>query len=274
MIRAGLFGRPLSNSLSPEVFGTFARLTGAGIAYELRETEASNLAAEIESARACGWCGFNVTIPHKGAVLAMLNLPDPAATAAGAVNAVRFGRAGLEGLNTDARALLQAFDRQAIQVSGKATAVFGAGGAAGAAGWALGRSRAASVAILARDQGRAGRLAGRLAERFPETIFSAGPFAAPAGTPDIVVNATPIGMYSQAALPFTPRPGCVCADFAYAQGGTEFIRAATAAGAVTVDGLELLVAQAALSLKFWTGLPGGDIVKFCGEAMSLLLRGK
>ncbi|MEI7527691.1 MAG: shikimate dehydrogenase [Elusimicrobiota bacterium] len=266
-LRAGLFGRPLSRSLSPEVFGIFARLTGADISYELRETEASGLAAAIEAAQAEGWRGFNVTIPHKRAVLDLLNLADPAARAAGAVNAVRFGRAGLEGLNTDARALLQAFEAHGVAVQGRTAAVFGAGGAAGAAGWALGRSRAATVAILARDNARAGTLAARLAGCFPATDFSAGPFEAPADKPDIAVNATPIGMYAAGAPPFASGPECVRVDFAYSPGGTDFIRAA---GPVSIDGLELLVAQAALALKFWAGLPPGDIVKFSGEALGLL----
>lgn len=274
IIKAGLFGRPLSGSLSPEVFEIFARLLSTEIIYELRETEASGLAAEIASARAEGWSGFNATIPHKRAVLTMLNLPDPAALAAGAVNAVRFGKAGLEGLNTDARALLQAFELHGVSAHKKNAVVFGAGGAAGAAGWALGRSRAASVSILARNSARAASLAGRLADCFPETAFLAGAFSAPAAAPDIAVNATTIGMYSQDTLPFAPAQGCVCADFAYAPGGTDFIRMGRAAGAVWIDGLELLVAQAALSLKFWTGLPGGDIVKFSSEALSLLLQTK
>lgn len=274
VIKAGLFGRPLSNSLSPEVFKIFARQLGVEITYELRETEASGLTAEIAGAKGKGWSGFNVTIPHKRAVLDILNLSDPAATAAGAVNAVRWGKAGLEGLNTDARALLQVFEQHGVSAHKKTAAIFGAGGAAGAAGWALGRSRAASVSILARDSARASSLASRLAGCFPETAFSTGAFAAPAIPPDIAVNATPIGMYSRDTLPFTPVPGCVCADLAYAPEGTEFIRAARAAGAVWIDGLELLVAQAALSLKFWTGLPGGDIVKFSRETLGLLLEGK
>jgi shikimate dehydrogenase len=274
IIRAGLLGRPLSSSLSPVVFGIFARLLGTEIIYELRETEASGLTAEIAGARAEGWSGFNVTIPHKRAVLSMLDLADPAAMAAGAVNSVRFGRAGLEGLNTDARALLQAFEEHGISVRGKTAAVFGAGGAAGAAGWALGRSMAASVSILARNSAQASGLASRLAGCFPETVFSAGAFTAPANPPDIAVNATPIGMYTPGMPPFTPGPSCVCADFAYAPGGTEFIRAAKAAGSGCVDGQELLVAQAALALKFWTGLPPGDIVKFTREALCLLRKRK
>lgn len=270
VIKAGLLGRPLSHSLSPEVFNIFSRLLGIQIVYSLRETEASGLTSEIAGARAEGWSGFNITIPHKQAVLSMLNLSDPAASAAGAVNAVRFGRAGLEGLNTDARALLHAFQEHGISAQGKSAVVFGAGGAAGAAGWALGRARAASVCVLARNTGQSGALIERLSDCFPETVFTSGPFAAPENTPEIVVNATPLGMYAPGALPFKPGPLSVCADFAYTPAGTEFTGTARAAGAKYIDGLELLVTQAALALKFWTGLPAGDIVKFTREALALL----
>jgi len=270
VIKAGLFGQPLSKSLSPDLFRIFARLTGAEISYELREVPASSLASEILTAKAEGWNGFNVTLPHKGAVLAMLSLADPAAKAAGAANAVRFGRTGLEGINTDAHALVEIFSERELKTSGRTAAVFGSGGAAGAAGWALGRSRAAAVAFCARNQDSAAKLAARLSESFPGTAFSVSPFAEPARKPDIIVNATPLGMYAPGTPPCGPAGVSACLDLAYAPGGTEFTKNAEAAGCRTVNGLEILTWQAALSLRFWTGQPAGDIVEFKREALRLL----
>lgn len=269
-IKAGLIGRPLSRSLSPVLFGIFAGLLGEEISYELRETEPRDLRNVIETARMHRWSGFNVTIPYKADVCALLDLADPAARAAGAVNAVRFGRNGLEGYNTDARALLQALEEAGFGAAGKSAVVFGSGGAAASAGWALGRSSAASVVFSARNAENASALARRLTEFFPATSFSAAPFERPGGRPDILVNATPLGMYQPGRPPCEPARGAFCADLAYAPGGTELSAAAAAAGAVSVDGLALLVRQAALSLRFWTGLPGGDIVKFSVEADGLL----
>ncbi len=272
LIRAGLVGRPLSRSLSPAVFGIFSAITGVNIAYELRETDPGDLRNVVNELRALGWAGFNVTIPHKKEVPRLLNLADPAVTACGAVNAVRFGRAGLEGMNTDARALLEALREISFDAAGKRAAVFGSGGGAASSGWALGRSRAAAVTFHARDRRGAEALAARLAGCFPGTAFSAAPFAAPEGRPDILVNATPLGMYQPGRPPCEPAAGQLCADLAYAPGGTEFMSAAAAAGATRVDGLSLLVWQAALSLRYWAGLPTGDIVKFKNEALTLLVK--
>ena len=267
---AGLFGQPLHRSLSAELFGIFARLTGEEISYEPREVPASSLASEIARAEAAGWSGFNVTIPHKAAVLSMLHLADPAAKAAGAVNTVRFGKRGLEGINTDARALVEIFAEKGINTEGRAAAVFGAGGAAGAAGWALGRSRAAEVMFCARNTGEASKLSSRLSACFPGTAFSVSPFTQPPRKPNIIINATPLGMYAPGMPPCGPQEASACLDMAYSAGGTEFIKKAEAGGAAAVSGLEILVWQAALSLKYWSGLPAGDIVEFKREALRLL----
>ncbi len=272
-IKAGLIGHPVSKSLSAEVYAAFAALTRERISYELRDTEPERLRLTAGELQAMGWAGFNVTIPYKQQVCALLDLADPAVKASGAVNCVRFGRAGLEGINTDAHALVQALEELSFSAAGRAAAVYGSGGAAASSGWALGRSQAASVTFRARDGAAAAALASRLAETFPKTIFSAAPFAGPEGAA-IVVNATPLGMYAPGSPPCEPRAGALCVDLAYAPGGTEFTKAAAAAGASVIDGLSLLVWQGALSLKYWTGLPTWDIVKFKREALALLTSGK
>jgi len=269
-LRAGLFGFPLSNSLSPNLFRIFAGLTGTEISYELREVRPGELRLEADRARADGWAGFNVTLPYKREACALLNLADPAAKAAGAANAVRFGRAGLEGMNTDAHALVELLHERGLSLTGRTACVFGSGGAAAAAGWALGRSRAAEVTFRARNHHIAGALAARLEDCFPHTVFSAAPFSAPERPADILLNATPLGMYEPGRPPCAPAAGTLCVDLAYAPGGTEFLKAAAAAGASLIDGVELLAWQAVLSLKFWSGLPTGDIVKFKQEALRLL----
>lgn len=269
-IKAGLIGHPVSKSLSGDVFAAFSALTGEEIYYALLDCSPADLQLIIPTLKPQGWAGFNVTIPHKRAVCAMLNLADPAAKACGAVNAVRFGRAGLEGTNTDAHALVNALDEAGFAAAGRDAAVFGSGGAAASSGWALGRSRAASVTFRARNGAAAAALATRLADCFPNTVFSAAPFEAPEKAPAILVNATPLGMYQPGSPPCAPGPGQLCVDLAYAPGGTEFTAAALSAGAQAIDGLSLLVWQAALSLRFWTGRPAGDIVKFKKEALSLL----
>lgn len=270
IIKAGLLGLPLSKSLSPDIFRIFSALTKTGLLYEPRECGDGELASVIESLRTEGWAGFNVTIPHKQAVFKLLGLADPAARAVKAVNAVRFGRNGLEGFNTDAAAVRSALEENAVDARGKDAVVFGSGGAAGAAGWALGRSGAATVTFRARNIAAAGGLAAGLGLVFEGTRFFAAGFEAPGEPAAILVNATPLGMYAPGRPPCAPGPGTACLDLAYAAGGTEFTRAARAAGARAIDGFEVLVRQASLSLKYWSGLPAGDIVKFNAEALKLL----
>jgi shikimate dehydrogenase len=272
-IKAGLFGRPLSNSLSPEIFRIFSALCGVKVSYELRDVPREELRHALEAASAEGWSGCNVTIPYKREACALLDLADPAVKACGAVNAIRFGRAGLEGMNTDARALLNALEEAGFSAAGRAAAVFGSGGSAASSGWALGRSQAAAVTFHARNTAEAGKLASKLSDAFPKTVFKTAPFAAPAPETAIFVNATPLGMYAPGRPPCAPGPGSLCADLAYAKGGTEWCNAAASAGAAVIDGLSLLVWQAALSFKFWAGLPSGDIVKFKREAMAALTAG-
>lgn len=272
-IKAGLIGHPVSRSLSPEVFAAFAALTGEAVEYELVDCEPQDLPLIIPTFRPRGWAGLNVTIPYKKQVYSLLDLADPAASACGAVNAVRFGRAGLEGMNTDARALRHALDEAGYAAAGKSAAVFGSGGSAASSGWALGRACAARVTFHARNAAAAAALAARLSAVFPKTTYSVAGFEKPAGRPDILVNATPLGMYEPGRPPCEPGPGALCVDLAYAKEGTDFCRAAAAARAGLVDGLSLLVWQAALSLHYWTGLPSGDIVKFKQDALALLKKG-
>ena len=271
-MKAGLFGRPLSKSLSQAVFGAFSRILGSPISYELRECGADELADALSAARAEGWAGFNATLPHKRAVYRMLDSAQRAAKDTGAANAARFSVRGLEGTNTDAYALCRALAARGISVKGLSAAVFGAGGAAAAAAWALADSGARRVDLCARNGAAAKSLADALAKAFSSTSFGARPFAPPPAGHAVWVNATPIGMYAAGTLPCAPRRGDVCVDWAYAAGGTEFLRAATAAGALEVDGLDLLVWQAALALEFWGGFSGGDIVEFKNEASALLER--
>ena len=269
-LKAGLIGLPLSKSLSPEIFRIFAALTGASITYELRECAAAELTAVIASLRAEGWAGFNATIPHKQTVFRLLDLSDPASRGIRSVNAVRFGSRGLEGLNTDTTAVTETLEENGAGSAGKTAVIFGSGGAAAAAGWALGSSGAASVTFNSRNPAEAVELAERYGKAFPKTIFSAAEFSAPCASATILVNATPLGMYVPGMPPCAPAPGTICLDLAYAPGGTEFMASAREAGAPALDGLEVLVRQASLSLKFWTGLPDGDTVKFNREATELL----
>jgi shikimate dehydrogenase len=197
-----------------------------------------------------GFAGANVTLPHKAAALALAGSATAAARAIGAANSLTFGDGGIEADNTDAPGFLAALDTPA---DGLRATVLGAGGSARAVVWALHEAGAADVAVWNRTPERARDLADALGAR-----------AVAAPEPgDLLVNCTSVGL-DPGADPFEHLPLAPAdlagwgriVDLAYTgDGATAFLRAAREAGSKTVDGLEVLVRQGALSFERWTGVP-------------------
>jgi shikimate dehydrogenase len=180
-----------------------------------------------------GFAGINVTIPHKEAALEVADSATERATEIGAANTLTFTEDGIEAENTDAPGFLAALGEP------PATAlVLGAGGSARAVVWAL-RQAGADVAILARTPSRAEGMGARVVE---------GPVEV-----ECLVNCTPVGMGDPEEVPLGPEGFAVVVDLVYRDGRTALIRRAEETGARTVDGLEILVRQGALSFELWTG---------------------
>jgi shikimate dehydrogenase len=204
--------------------------------------------ATVRALAAGGFRGVNVTIPHKEAALALSDRASSTAQAIGAANVLLFEDDGtISADNTDAPALLDALP---LAASGASALVLGAGGSARAAAWAL-REAGAEIRIWNRTPERARDLA----QRFGATAVTE---MAPA---DFLVNCTSIGLAAQAGelkqLPLRADEiamfSCVI-DFVYSDSETELVRAARSAGRASVDGLDLLVGQGALSFERFTGL--------------------
>ncbi len=187
-------------------------------------------------------------MPLKEEAAASADTLTPSARALGAVNVLRFGR-GVTGHNTDGEGLRDALRRAGVKARGKDALVFGAGGAARAAGWALAREGARAVRFSARTAARAGRAARALKTAFPKTKFSVG---AP-GRAHFWVNATPLGMKGfpdrSPAAKSLPSPECAI-DLVYGR-RTAFQRDAAARGARVVDGSAMLVCQALRAWEYW-----------------------
>ena len=245
-MKLGIFGRPVSHTRSPRIFARLAVLLKRPISYEA--VLVADLSAAIEKARAEGWRGANVTVPLKEKAAELAQRLTPAAKALGAVNVLRFGRV-VQGHNTDADGLRDALREGGLQIRGKNALVFGAGGAARAAGWALAREGAKRVRFCARTAARAQRAAKALKPHFRKTSFSAGaPVAA-----DIWVNATPLGMKGFPDRSPAPRkltsPG-LAVDLVYGR-RTAFQRDAGSRGARVTDGAAMLVYQALRAWEYW-----------------------
>jgi shikimate dehydrogenase len=246
--RAGVLGWPVAHSRSPAIHeAAYAAAGLEGWRYQLLPVPPELLAETLHALPGAGFVGANVTIPHKEAALAVADTATDAARAIGAANSVTFGGAGVEADNTDAPGFLAALGEPP---TGRAV-VLGAGGSARAVVWVL-RSAGAEVEVWNRTPDRAERLAAELGVRAVAAVEPGG----------LLVNCTSVGLDPGedpfAALPLEPgRMGEweVVADLVYGECETALVRAARAAGAHVMDGLEVLVRQGALSFERWTGVP-------------------
>ncbi len=247
--RLGVLGWPVRHSRSPAIQNAALRAAGlTGWRYQLLPVAPELFAEVLKALPAAGFRGANVTIPHKHEALALSTDPTPRARAIGAANTLTFERGRIAADNTDAPALIAALP---LDIAGGSALVLGAGGAARAAVWALRDAGAVSVRVWNRTPGRARALCEQLRAT---PVDDAGPA-------DVLVNCTSVGLDGSERLDGLPLSaddlqtfGCIV-DFVYAGGGTALIRAARRLGVPTVDGLELLVGQGALSFEQFTGRP-------------------
>lgn len=257
----GLLGDPVAHSLSPDIHAAAFAQLGRPAAYVAFRVPAGELERAFEAARVLGLRGFNVTIPHKEGAAQLCDELQGDAVAVGAVNVVvqRDGR--LVGHNTDTVAVTAALSRLEQDVSGRKALVLGAGGAARAAAYALGRA-GAEVIVANRTFARAQAMSDALAERGLEAV--AAPLTETSlrellPLAQVVVNATSVGLEAPAAsaLPegLTFDPSAVAIDLVYRPLKTRFLQQAREQELRTVDGLEILIHQAVASLSLWLGRP-------------------
>jgi shikimate dehydrogenase len=234
--------------------------------YEAIDVAPEEFQARVRAMPAEGFAGANVTVPHKLAALALADIKSDMAREIGAANTLIFRPQGIEAHNTDAGGLIASLP---TPPRGQRALVLGAGGAARAAIWALGMA-GARVEIWNRTVARAETIRLEVAERAQElqiqfelmTIHGEAPELAGAeldqGGYDLVVNTTAVGLRGEDPFDHLPLrrdgfgPGQVVVDMVYGDTPSPLLTAAAAAGAATVDGIEVLVQQGAISLQVWT----------------------
>ncbi|HEU5102416.1 MAG TPA: shikimate dehydrogenase [Roseiflexaceae bacterium] len=260
---AGLIGDPVAHSRSPALHNAAFAQLGLRARYELWPTPVSELPARVESLRAPHILGANVTLPHKIAVLELLDRLDPAVEAIGAANTIiREADGSLTGANTDAPAFLMSLREEAgYEPAGHAAVILGASGAARAAAVALIGAGVAQLTVANRTRERAEELLADLlatSDSDPQ-LFALTPTDADlpellAGA-TLIVNATSLGWHGdESPLPAELIPsGALVFDMVYRP--TQLLRDAAARGARTLDGAGMLARQAALAFERWTGHP-------------------
>ena len=263
MLRAGVIGDPVAHSRSPALHNAAFASLGINARYELWPTPAAELRARIESMRDRHVLGANVTLPHKVAVLPLLDRLDPQIAVIGAVNTVvREPDGSLTGGNTDSPAFLASLQEDGgYAPAGQSAVILGASGAARAAAVALVGAGLRRLVVVNRTLERAEALLGDVlagAAGDPQ-LFALEPDdpALPAllDETSLLVNATSLGWHgdeSPIAAQLIP-PGALVFDMIYRP--TRLLREAAARGARTLDGMGMLVRQAAFSFERWTGRP-------------------
>ena len=270
-IICGIIGDPIEHTMSPAMHNAAFKALGLDYVYIPFKVKSLELKKAAEGIRGLNFRGMNVTIPHKVAVMQFLDRIDPLAEKIGAVNTIVNDGGILTGYNTDATGFLQTLHDRNVEPAEKKVLLLGAGGAARAISHILTREKA-QLTILNRKQelSWAEDLAARLSRNYKADI-KAGELTnenlkKAINAADLLVNATSLGMSPD--VDETPVPAdllhanLTVFDIIYNPLPTRLLREAKAAGAKTIDGLEMLVRQGAASFEIWTKIkPPVDVMR-------------
>jgi shikimate dehydrogenase len=256
----GSFSVPAGENPTVAMMEAAYRHHGVHARYINMEVTPGNLADAVRGAKAQGYVGFNCSLPHKVAIIPMLDGLGESSKIIGAVNcAVKRGEQWV-GENTDGKGFLLSL-QDLIDPKGKHIVVFGAGGASRAICVELALAGAAKLTVVNRSSERGAELAELLKRETSAEIALVdwhGDYALPAST-DVVVNATSIGLApdlkARLALDVnTLQPRMVVADVIPNPPQTRLLKDAAARGCRTLDGLGMLVNQGATNMEYWTGV--------------------
>ena len=259
----GVIGWPIEHSVSPAMHNAAFRALGLDWCYVPFPVAPLRVGQALQGIVALGLRGINVTVPHKQALLSLVDELTPATRAIGAVNTVIVKEGAMTGHNTDAGGFLRALREADFAPEGCSALVLGAGGAARAVVYAL-TSVGAEVTILNRTPERASALAREFAQVNESASLDAGlldveALSHKAPGVQLIVNTTPLGMWPEVeSSPWPdemPFPACdLLFDLVYNPRETRLMRRARDAGAFAADGLGMLVHQGAEAFELWTGM--------------------
>lgn len=257
---ACVIGWPVAQSLSPRLHSHWLkeyRINGSYVALPVRREDFSTA---VQSLQREGYRGASVTVPHKEAAFAIAHRVDDAAKAAGAVNQLVFHEDGtIEGLNTDAPGLAASLREAGVSLTGNPAILLGAGGSARAAVLALNDLGAGEIRILNRDRHRAEVLVSNLSPSSAATLvpMTLTDWRKVAGDVALAINTTSAGMKNtpplDLALEALPKDAMFC-DIVYHPLETELLKKARALHLKTIDGLGMLMHQAAPAFKAFFGV--------------------
>jgi shikimate dehydrogenase len=254
-----LIGQPVGHSLSPEMHNAAFVADGLDFVYVCLDVDPDELPAAVTGLEALKLRGFNVTMPHKRAMISLVDELDEEARISGALNTVVIEASGLRGFNTDGGGMVMACQEAGIELSGRSVLLLGAGGTAAAIAVAFGKAGVGELHIANRNVERAAQLRDDLHETGMKGLAVHALDALQKTAPDaeVVINATPLGMREGDPMPVPSgyvRKGRAFCDAVYRPGSqTPLVRLARERGATVVAGDRMLLYQGVLAQKLWTG---------------------
>ncbi len=270
----GIIGHPIKHSYSPFIHNVAIEIKNIDYVYLPFDIPSSNLKNVLKGMVALGIKGFNVTIPHKEAVIQHLNDLSEEVTMIGSVNTIVNDQGKLIGHNTDAYGLLETLLPFKAEIAGNQVAVIGAGGSARAVIYTLIKHfKPKRVFIINRNERRAENLKEFFIEKMKFSSIKTKELVPPSAFETIkdsklIIHATPVGMIPNENNSITTSSDVfskdqVVFDLVYNPQNTLLLNTAAKAGAKTVNGMNMLVNQAAKSFELWTGadFPKEDVKK-------------
>ena len=262
----GSFSTPADGNPTVAMVEAAYKAANQNIRYINTEVFPDGLQDAVNGARAMNWLGFNLSAPHKVSVIPMLDGLGESASIMGAVNCVVNRDGKLIGENTDGKGFLTAFS-EVLSPEGKTICIFGAGGAARAIAVELALVKAKKIIVVNRNIERGEDLVDTIRTRTSATaefIQWTPKFSIPTEV-DAIVNATTIGMEQfegkELDIDFNSiRSGMVVSDVIVNPPNTHLLQQAAKRGAVTIDGVGMLVYQGIIGIKYWTGLDSDQTV--------------
>jgi shikimate dehydrogenase len=253
-----VYGFPIAHSASPAMHNAAFAALGLNWRYLAFEVDPKNLRAAVEGAKAMGFAGLNLTVPHKLLAVEMVDVLDDSATKWGVVNTIRFDEKGATGFNTDADAIVTALREDLkLELRGAKVLLLGAGGAGRTAALKLASEKVAELFLFNRTQSKAEEIAVEIKKQFPSVKVSAG---FPKAKVDLLLNATSLGLKADDASPldekqFSLKQTRAVYDMIYRPVKTKLLSAAKKSGCKTANGLGMLLHQGAKAFEIWTGKP-------------------
>lgn len=254
----GVIGDPIAHSMSPAMHNDLFDFYGINAEMFAFHIKGENLEDAVKGFKAINISGFNVTIPHKTAIMPFLDEIDPLAEAIGAVNTVVNQDGKLIGYNTDGAGYLKGIKQVVSDVEGKNVLLIGAGGAARAIFYTMAYSGVKSIDIANRTPERAQKLIEQCPYQTAAEVLEISGEGKDVGKYDMIIQTTSIGMHPK--IDETPltllnlKEGAFVSDIIYAPLETRFLREAREQGAITQNGVPMFVYQGALAFEKWTGI--------------------